>query len=88
MQSAGLGWHARRPSAAFAGARSASPGGRPPGTPAIGGDSRLSDFCAEAGAAGFAGWLYAVASPVVAAGDSGSVQVGNAQSVSRGLRVP
>jgi hypothetical protein len=70
---------ARRPSAAFAGGRPAmlARGAEPPGTPAIGGGGRLSDFCAEPGPAGFAGWLYAMASSV-ADGGSGSVRMGNA----------
>ena len=50
----------------------------PPGTPAIGGGGRRFGFCVEAGSAGFACWLYAVAGPVVVAGGSDSVQVGSA----------
>jgi len=48
-----------------------------PETPAIGGGGRLAGFCVEAAAAGFAGWLYAIAGSVVAAGGSGSVRSGN-----------
>jgi len=73
------GWHARRPSAAFAVGPPAmlARGAEPPGTPAIGGGGRLSGLGVEAGSAGFAGWLYAMARSAVADGDSGSVYMGN-----------
>ena len=53
-------------------------GAEPPGTPAIGGDGSLSGFGVGVGSSGFAGWLYAVASSVDAAGGLGSMQVGGA----------
>jgi len=48
------------------------------GAPVMSGGGRLSEFRVEAGSGGFAGWLYAIASPAVADGGSGSVRMGNA----------
>jgi len=80
LRSAVLAEDARRPPAAFAGSPAAmlARGAEFPGTPAVGGGGRVSGFGVEAGSAEFAGWLYAVAGSVVAAGGSGSVQVGSA----------